>query len=53
MCAHVSVVRHRLVCSREREREREREKERRLCEYIKDNIIKVILETAEESLLKT
>ena len=25
MCAHVRVVRHRLVCSRERERERERE----------------------------
>ena len=28
MCAHVRVVRHRLVCSRERERKRERERGR-------------------------
>ena len=48
MCAHVRVVRHRLVCSREREREREG----RLCEYIKDNTIEVILEGVEECLLK-
>ena len=53
MCAHVGVVRCRLVCSSERERERERREKfpgKKLRNY---NTIEVIPDSAEESLLKT